>query len=194
MAFQSWNEVQCRCYRAWEKFILLWAIYSSFFTPFEFGFFRGLPRNLFLLDIAGQIAFVFDIVLQFFVAYRERQTYKMIDKRSPIALRSVFSSLPIFIQEMLNLFQFRGIYFLIFFLYNIFWRYLKSYFIIDLLGCLPWDILYRVLLFVSITIFFWGWCTYIKVLFPWLYIKASWYLISLISFGNNSFSFLFLLF
>lgn len=100
-----------RWYHVWDKFILLWAMYSSFFTPFEFGFFRGLPRNrnLFLLDIAGQTAFVIDIVLQFFVAYRDRQTYKMIYKRYPIAM-----------------------------------RYLKSHFIIDFLGCLPWDIIYGV--------------------------------------------------
>lgn len=73
----------------WEKFIVLYAIYSSFFTPFEFGFFRGLPRNLFLLDIVGQAAFVCDMVLQFFVAYRDNVTYKMIYNRSAIALRLV---------------------------------------------------------------------------------------------------------
>ncbi|KAL3527435.1 hypothetical protein ACH5RR_012091 [Cinchona calisaya] len=97
-----------RWYRAWEKFILIWALYSSFFTPFEFGFFRGLPRNLFFLDIAGQAAFLFDIILQFFVAYRDSQTYRMVYKRTPIAL-----------------------------------RYIKSHFIIDFLGCMPWDIIYK---------------------------------------------------
>ncbi|XP_017256707.1 potassium channel SKOR isoform X1 [Daucus carota subsp. sativus] len=95
-------------YRVWEKFIVLYAIYSSFFTPFEFGFFRGLPQNLFLLDVVGQVAFVCDMVLQFFVAYRDSVTYKMIYNRSAIAL-----------------------------------RYLKSHFIVDFLGCLPWDILYK---------------------------------------------------
>ncbi|XP_022869416.1 potassium channel SKOR-like [Olea europaea var. sylvestris] len=97
-----------RWYRAWEKFILIWAIYSSFFTPMEFGFFRGLPRKLFFLDIAGQIAFLVDIILQFFVAYRDSHSYKMVYKRTPIAV-----------------------------------RYLKSHFIIDLLGCLPWDVIYK---------------------------------------------------
>lgn len=53
-------------YRIWSRFILVWAVYSSFFTPFEFGFFRGLPKRLFFLDIAGQIAFLIDIVLKFF--------------------------------------------------------------------------------------------------------------------------------
>ncbi|XP_045828988.1 potassium channel SKOR [Trifolium pratense] len=97
-----------RWYRAWIKFILLWAVYSSFFTPMEFGFFRGLPENLFILDIIGQIAFLVDIVLQFFVAYRDSQTYRMVYKRTPIAL-----------------------------------RYLKSNFVVDLLGCMPWDLIYK---------------------------------------------------
>ncbi|XP_047974109.1 potassium channel SKOR-like isoform X2 [Salvia hispanica] len=80
-----------RWYKAWEKFILIWAIYSSFFTPMEFGFFRGLPENLFILDIVGQVAFLFDIILQFFVAYRDNHSYKMIYKRNPIALRYIKS-------------------------------------------------------------------------------------------------------
>ena len=81
-----------RWYRAWTKFILLWAVYSSFFTPLEFGFFRGLPENLFILDIVGQVAFLLDIILQFFIAYRDSQTYRTVYKRAPIALRSVLSS------------------------------------------------------------------------------------------------------
>ncbi|GKV00222.1 hypothetical protein SLEP1_g12955 [Rubroshorea leprosula] len=97
-----------RWYRAWTTFIQIWALYSSCFTPFEFGFFRGLPENLFALDIAGQIAFLLDIVLQFFLAYRDSQTYRMVYNRNQIAL-----------------------------------RYLKSNFILDLLACLPWDVIYK---------------------------------------------------
>ncbi|KAF4365931.1 hypothetical protein G4B88_007875 [Cannabis sativa] len=97
-----------RWYRAWTKFILLWAVYSSFFTPMEFGFFRGLNEDLFVLDIVGQIAFLVDIVVLFFVSYRDSHTYRMVYKRTPIAL-----------------------------------RYLKSSFVIDLLCCLPWDIIYK---------------------------------------------------
>ncbi|KAK6913511.1 Ankyrin repeat [Dillenia turbinata] len=99
---------KCRWYRAWTNFILIWAVYSSFFTPMEFGFFKGLPENLFVLDIAGQVAFLVDIVLQFFLAYRDSQTYRMVYKRTPIAL-----------------------------------RYLKSNFLFDFLGCLPWDLIYK---------------------------------------------------
>ncbi|XP_034707211.1 potassium channel SKOR-like isoform X2 [Vitis riparia] len=97
-----------RWYRTWTKFILLWAVYSSFFTPMEFGFFRGLPEDLVFLDIAGQIAFLIDIVLRFFLAYRDAHTYRMVYKRTSIAL-----------------------------------RYLKSSFVIDLICCLPWDIIYK---------------------------------------------------
>ncbi|XP_059623235.1 potassium channel SKOR isoform X1 [Cornus florida] len=87
-----------RWYRAWTKFILIWAVYSSFFTPMEFGFFRGLPKHLFVLDIVGQLAFLVDIVIQFFVAYRDSQTYRMVYKRTPIALRYLKSS---FIPDLL---------------------------------------------------------------------------------------------
>ncbi|KAK6925483.1 Ion transport domain [Dillenia turbinata] len=62
-------------------------VYSSFFTPLEFGFFRGLPENFFLLDIAGQIAFLIDIVVRFFVAFRDRHSYLIIYDRRLIALR-----------------------------------------------------------------------------------------------------------
>uniref|UniRef100_A0A7N0UWU2 Potassium channel n=1 Tax=Kalanchoe fedtschenkoi TaxID=63787 RepID=A0A7N0UWU2_KALFE len=97
-----------RWYRIWTKFILIWAVYSTFFTPMEFGFFRGLPKNLKLMDVASQLFFMVDIVLQFFVAYRDSQTYRMVYKRNPIAL-----------------------------------RYVKSTFVVDLLGCMPWDIIYK---------------------------------------------------
>lgn len=89
---KTWNvTTKCRWYRAWTKFILVWAVYSSFFTPFEFGFFRGLEEKLFILDVVGQVAFLLDIILQFFLAYRDGQTYRMVYKRTPIALRLVYS-------------------------------------------------------------------------------------------------------
>ncbi|CAM8924699.1 unnamed protein product [Rhodiola kirilowii] len=97
-----------RWYKLWTKFILVWAIYSTFFTPMEFGFFRGLPKHLKLLDIASQLFFLVDIVMQFLVAYRDNQTYLMVYQRRHIAM-----------------------------------RYVKSTFVVDLLGCMPWDIIYK---------------------------------------------------
>ncbi|KAL8150722.1 hypothetical protein V2J09_020530 [Rumex salicifolius] len=79
-------------YRIWVKIIVVWALYSSFFTPFEFGFFKGLPKKLFILDMIGQVAFLIDIVLQFFVAYRDDQTYRMVHQNTTIALRYLKSS------------------------------------------------------------------------------------------------------
>ncbi|ONK66710.1 uncharacterized protein A4U43_C06F11160 [Asparagus officinalis] len=97
-----------RWFRLWRYFILAWALYSSFFTPLEFGFFRGLPNSLFWFDITSQTAFIIDIGINFFLAYRDNLTYRMVYKPYSIAL-----------------------------------RYMKSSFLIDLLGCLPWDAIYK---------------------------------------------------
>lgn len=92
-----WNKViipkESRKYQIWVNVILAWAIYSSFFTPFEFGFFRGLPKNLWWIDQAGQIIFMVDIVVNFFVAYKDRQTYKWVVDHHSIALRYAKSDL-----------------------------------------------------------------------------------------------------
>ncbi|XP_044959102.1 potassium channel KOR1-like [Hordeum vulgare subsp. vulgare] len=95
-------------YWLWTRFIVFWAAYSSFLTPLEFGFFRGLPRNLLLLDMVGQIAFLIDIVLRFLVAYRDSDTHRITYNPTSIAV-----------------------------------RYCKSSFIFDLLGCFPWDLIYK---------------------------------------------------
>ncbi|KAF5178465.1 Potassium channel kor1 [Thalictrum thalictroides] len=101
---------ECRLYHIWTQFILIWAVYSSFFTPIEFGFFRGLPKDLLFLDIAGQIAFLFDIVIQFFVAYRDSQTYLMVTKRTPIGLRSVSPPFMIFVMIYVSFDMILGAY------------------------------------------------------------------------------------
>jgi len=74
-------------YKWWSRFILVWAFYSSCFTPFEFGFFRGLPNHLWTLDIAAQVFFLIDICVQFLLSYRDSHTYKMVSDRRRIALR-----------------------------------------------------------------------------------------------------------
>ncbi|RDX75537.1 Potassium channel SKOR, partial [Mucuna pruriens] len=55
----------------------------------EFGFFRGLPQNIFLLDIAGQLAFLVDCVVQFFVGYHDvhSNSLSLVLDQSLIALR-----------------------------------------------------------------------------------------------------------
>ncbi|KAI3890114.1 hypothetical protein MKW92_016373 [Papaver armeniacum] len=96
-----------RFYRCWVNIIFIWSIYSSFFTPLEFGFFRGLPDNLRNLDTV-QMVFLADVILRFFVAYRDVHTYKMVYHRKKIAL-----------------------------------NYAKGSFALDLLGCFPWDTIYK---------------------------------------------------
>ncbi|KAL5815414.1 hypothetical protein ACOSQ4_026055 [Xanthoceras sorbifolium] len=95
-------------YVTWTHFMVICAVYSSFFTPLEFGFFRGLPKDLFLLDIANQFAFLIDIVVHFFLAYHDPHSYRLVYNPNLIAL-----------------------------------RYFKSRFLVDFLGCLPWDAIYK---------------------------------------------------
>ncbi|ONK57795.1 uncharacterized protein A4U43_C09F4170 [Asparagus officinalis] len=75
-----------RFYRCWENVIFLWSIYSAFFTPLEFGFFEGLPELMEVLDCI-QVVFFADVIMQFFVAYRDDRTYKLLHDRRSIALR-----------------------------------------------------------------------------------------------------------
>ncbi|KAG6514123.1 hypothetical protein ZIOFF_024463 [Zingiber officinale] len=107
MIVTNQEQIRVRWYGLWVNVIVLWAIYSIFFTSLEFGFFRGLPEQLEGLDCA-QIIFLVDIVIQFFVPYRDLETYKMISHRRKIAL-----------------------------------RYLRGSFAVDLLGCFPWDSIYK---------------------------------------------------
>ncbi|KAL4577957.1 hypothetical protein LXL04_014072 [Taraxacum kok-saghyz] len=53
----------------------------------EFGFFRGLPTHLYFLDIFSQVAFFINVFLQFFVAYRDSLTYRMVHNRALIVIR-----------------------------------------------------------------------------------------------------------
>ncbi|KAF3337833.1 potassium channel KOR2-like protein [Carex littledalei] len=96
-----------RKYKVWMHVMFLWSIYSTFFTPLEFGFFRGLPEQLLQLECV-QLLFLVDVVLKFFVAYRDAHTYRMVYDRKCIAL-----------------------------------RYLKGSFALDILGCVPWDAMYK---------------------------------------------------
>ncbi|KAK1310313.1 Potassium channel KOR2 [Acorus calamus] len=62
------------------------SIYSTFFTPLEFGFFKGLPDHMTNLECI-QFIFFADLVLQFLIAYRDPHTYKIVHNKKSIALR-----------------------------------------------------------------------------------------------------------
>ncbi|GJN02817.1 hypothetical protein PR202_ga20203 [Eleusine coracana subsp. coracana] len=95
------------CYRFWANATFLWSIYSTFFTPFEFGFFRGLPEHMLDLECV-QLVFLADVAAHFFLAYRDTHTYRMVYDKHKIAL-----------------------------------RYMKGSFALDVLGCFPWDYIYK---------------------------------------------------
>ncbi|BBN01136.1 uncharacterized protein MPTK1_2g04950 [Marchantia polymorpha subsp. ruderalis] len=97
-----------RKFQIWWMFIVFASTYSSMFTPLEFGFYRGLPRYLWIADMSIQFIFVADIIIKFFLAYNDSETYKLVVDHRSIAK-----------------------------------RYIKSDFILDVLGCFPWDTIYK---------------------------------------------------
>eukprot|EP00850_Spirogloea_muscicola_P014094 SM000099S25200 [mRNA] locus=s99:136265:141912:+ [translate_table: standard] len=76
----------------WRQLILLLSLYSSLATPFEFAFWRRLPTALSWIDIGINFFFLTDLVLHFFVAYKDRRTYVLVDDRKKIALRYLRTS------------------------------------------------------------------------------------------------------
>ncbi|KQJ82813.1 potassium channel KOR2 isoform X2 [Brachypodium distachyon] len=96
-----------RWYRIWANMMFLWSIYSVFFTPLAFCFFRGLPEQLLDLECV-QLVFLADVAIHFFLAYRDPHTHRIVHNKRRIAL-----------------------------------RYIKGNFALDMLGCFPWDAIYK---------------------------------------------------
>ncbi|KAK4386481.1 Potassium channel KAT2 [Sesamum angolense] len=76
-------------YRAWEMFLILLVIYSAWISPFEFAFLSYKQDVLFIFDNIVNSFFAVDIVLTFFVAYLDSQSYLLIDDPKRIAIRYV---------------------------------------------------------------------------------------------------------
>ncbi|KAL2244677.1 potassium channel KAT3 [Sesamum indicum] len=74
-------------YRAWEMFLILLVIYSAWISPFEFAFLPYKQDALFIIDNIVNCFFAVDIVLTFFVAYLDSQSYLLIDDPRKIAIR-----------------------------------------------------------------------------------------------------------
>ncbi|CAA3014221.1 potassium channel KAT3-like [Olea europaea var. sylvestris] len=74
-------------YRAWEMFLVLLVIYSAWISPFEFAFLRYKKDALFIIDNIVNSFFAIDILLTFFVAYLDSQSYLLVDNRQKIAIR-----------------------------------------------------------------------------------------------------------
>ncbi|GFZ03214.1 potassium channel KAT1-like protein [Actinidia rufa] len=78
-------------YRAWEMFLILLVIYSAWICPFEFAFLTYKQDALFIIDNIVNGFFVIDIVLTFFVAYLDSQSYLLVDDPKKIAIRYIAS-------------------------------------------------------------------------------------------------------
>ena len=71
--------------------MFLWSIYSVFYTPFAFCFFRGIPEHLLDLECV-QLIFLADVAVHFFLAYRDPHTHRVVYDQQRIALRSELTS------------------------------------------------------------------------------------------------------
>lgn len=74
-------------YRAWEMFLVILVIYSAWICPFQFAFLTYKQDALFIFDNIVNGFFAIDIILTFFVAYVDSQSYLLVDSHKKIAVR-----------------------------------------------------------------------------------------------------------
>lgn len=63
--------------RYWQGILIILVFYSSWVAPFEFGFVHNPRGALLAVDNVVNFFFLIDIVLTFFVAYRDNSTFLM---------------------------------------------------------------------------------------------------------------------
>ncbi|KAK1556783.1 hypothetical protein Q3G72_011994 [Acer saccharum] len=76
-------------YRSWEMGLVVLVIYSAWICPFEFAFLTYKTDTLFIIDNIVNGFFAIDIILTFFVAYLDSQSYLLVDDPKKIAIRYV---------------------------------------------------------------------------------------------------------
>ncbi|KAK7821951.1 potassium channel kat1 [Quercus suber] len=76
-------------YRAWENLLVVLVIYSAWICPFEFAFLPYKQDALFIFDNIVNGFFAIDIVLTFFVAFLDTQSYLLVDEPKRIAFRYI---------------------------------------------------------------------------------------------------------
>lgn len=67
---------------------MLLVVYSAWICPFEFAFLTYKQDALFIIDNIVNSFFAMDIILTFFVAYLDTQSYLLVDDPKKIAIRS----------------------------------------------------------------------------------------------------------
>ncbi|KAJ8773578.1 hypothetical protein K2173_005824 [Erythroxylum novogranatense] len=78
-------------YRMWETFLVFLVFYTTWVSPFEFGYLEKPPFGLSVADNIVNGLFAIDIVLTFFVAYLDKSSYLLIDDQAKIAKRYLLS-------------------------------------------------------------------------------------------------------
>lgn len=78
--------------RYWQMFLIVLVAYSAWASPFELALEKAASRAHLVVDLVVDVFFCADIVVSFFVAYRDRSTDLLVDDRSKIATRYVLTA------------------------------------------------------------------------------------------------------
>ena len=87
VAAASHGHIYFLVFRAWEMLLVVLVIYSAWICPFEFAFLPYKQDALFIIDNIVNGFFAIDIILTFFVAYLDSQSYLLVDDPKQIAFR-----------------------------------------------------------------------------------------------------------
>ncbi|XP_078428067.1 potassium channel protein [Wolffia australiana] len=79
-----------RRYRWWQLFLVVLVVYSAWAAPFELAFPKVNTGPLLIFDLIVDFFFAIDIVVTFFVAYLDKDTYLLVEDHMKIAHRYVF--------------------------------------------------------------------------------------------------------
>ncbi|KAK9741805.1 hypothetical protein RND81_03G129700 [Saponaria officinalis] len=95
-------------YRMWETFLVLLVFYTAWVSPYEFGFLQNPIRGLAITDNVVNAFFFVDIVLTFFVAYLDPQSFLLIDNRKQIVWKYIstwfiFDSISVIPSELVDI-------------------------------------------------------------------------------------------
>ncbi|CAI5506668.1 unnamed protein product [Closterium sp. Naga37s-1] len=92
----------------WEQVTLILGFYSALVTPFEFAFLAdSMPVWLTWLDVAVNFCFLADLLVTFFVAFKDKHTYTLVTSHWKIAERYLLSY---FLMDLLALFPWNTFY------------------------------------------------------------------------------------